>query len=185
MKDNIRDYMVLHKGYFSKEFCQETINQLSEVESSFEKHSFYTVRDNAVTSHDDDFYVFFGMIKNTNPFVDAVRSLSLAYTEDTYIEPLQGFTHPRFNIYTPGTNMKEHIDHIHAIFDGSKKGIPVMSVLMALNEDYEGGELVFFHDEPFHMGTGDVLIFPSNFVYPHKVTTVTKGTRYSVVSWVY
>ena len=32
---------------------------------------------------------------------------------------------------------------------------------------------------------GAVLIFPSNFMYPHKVEPVTKGTRYSYVSWVY
>jgi hypothetical protein len=185
MKNDIRDYMVLHKGYFSKEFCAETIRQLSEVSHQFENHAFYHVRDGSSVSHDDDFKVFFGSIKNTDTLVDAVRNLSIEYANEFDITPLQGFTHPRFNIYTPGTNMKNHIDHIHGIFDGTKKGIPIMSMLMALNEDYEGGELVFFHDEPYHIGTGDVLIFPSNFVYPHKVNTITGGTRYSVISWVY
>ena len=32
---------------------------------------------------------------------------------------------------------------------------------------------------------GDLLIFPSNFLYPHKITPITKGVRYSYVSWVW
>ena len=32
---------------------------------------------------------------------------------------------------------------------------------------------------------GDLIIFPSNFLYPHKITPVTKGVRYSYVSWVW
>ena len=33
--------------------------------------------------------------------------------------------------------------------------------------------------------TGDVLIFPSNFMYPHRVTEVKRGIRYSAISWVW
>tara|TARA_R100000329_G_C7528750_1_gene186527 strand:- start:13 stop:573 length:561 start_codon:yes stop_codon:yes gene_type:complete len=64
-----------------------------------------------------------------------------------------------------------------------------LSVIINLNEDYEGGEVVFFHPterKPYsntNLKTGDLLIFPSNFLYPHKVTKITKGFRYSVVSW--
>ena len=32
---------------------------------------------------------------------------------------------------------------------------------------------------------GSVLIFPSNFMYPHEVESITKGSRYSFVSWVW
>ena len=32
---------------------------------------------------------------------------------------------------------------------------------------------------------GDLLIFPSNFLYPHEVEPVTKGVRYSYVSWIW
>jgi len=30
---------------------------------------------------------------------------------------------------------------------------------------------------------GDVIIFPSIFLYPHTVETITKGNRYSFVRW--
>ena len=32
---------------------------------------------------------------------------------------------------------------------------------------------------------GDILIFPSNFIYPHEVKDITKGIRYSFVSWAF
>ena len=33
--------------------------------------------------------------------------------------------------------------------------------------------------------TGDILLFPSNFMYPHEVKEVTKGVRYSFVRWAF
>ena len=30
---------------------------------------------------------------------------------------------------------------------------------------------------------GSILVWPSNFLYPHSVEKVTKGKRYTVVSW--
>ena len=95
------------------------------------------------------------------------------------------FTPTKFHRYDVNTNMKEHCDHIHSIFDGQLKGVPILSVLSSLNEDYEGGDLIFFENEKIDLKTGDVMIFPSNFMYPHKVTPVTKGQRYSMVNWVW
>lgn len=60
----------------------------------------------------------------------------------------------------------------------------VVSCSLALNDDYEGGEWAFFDDEyRTKVNKGSVILFPSNFMYPHQILTVTKGTRYSIVSW--
>jgi predicted 2-oxoglutarate/Fe(II)-dependent dioxygenase YbiX len=40
-------------------------------------------------------------------------------------------------------------------------------------------------DKVIEFKSGDLIIFPSNFVYPHRVETVTGGDRYSYVSWAY
>ena len=32
---------------------------------------------------------------------------------------------------------------------------------------------------------GDILLFPSTFLYPHRVEQVKKGTRYSFVTWAF
>ena len=70
------------------------------------------------------------------------------------------------------------------MFDGERKGIPILSVLGVLNDDYEGGEFVLI-DEKINLSKGDIIVFPSNFMYPHKVEPVTKGTRYSYISWIW
>ena len=64
-----------------------------------------------------------------------------------------------------------------------------LTVIYLLNNDYEGGNLVFGdHTAKNEILTIDKLpnraiIWPSNFLYPHKVIPVTKGIRYYIVSW--
>jgi hypothetical protein len=74
-----------------------------------------------------------------------------------------------------------HVDHFAAI-------PRTMSCILLLNNDYEGGNLCFRNPD----GSGEwevevkpnrMIIWPSNFLYPHTVKPVTKGTRYSVVAW--
>lgn len=95
----------------------------------------------------------------------------------------EGFTEVRFNRYKETRIMAEHCDHIHSIFDGQNKGIPVMTALGCLNEDYEGGEFVMFGDTVVPFKAGEIKIFPSVFLFPHRIDPVTSGTRYSFVTW--
>ena len=89
----------------------------------------------------------------------------------------------RFNRYSPGQIMRQHHDHIHSIFDGKRKGIPVLSFILNLNDDYEGADLFFWEDTVVPLGKGDIVMFPSCFLFPHGVTETTKGKRYSAVCW--
>ena len=63
-----------------------------------------------------------------------------------------------------------------------------LSFIFLLNNDYEGGSLNFYNPSKEHITTVDVkpgrlIMWPSNFLFQHKVDTVTKGTRYSIVAW--
>ena len=89
----------------------------------------------------------------------------------------------RFNRYQPGDIMRQHHDHIHSIFDGEEKGIPVLSFILNFNDDYEGADLFFWEDTVVPLGKGDIIMFPSNWLFPHGVTEATKGKRYSGVCW--
>ena len=89
----------------------------------------------------------------------------------------------RFNRYEPGQIMRQHHDHIHSIFDGEKKGVPVLSFILNFNDDYEGADLFFWEDTVVPLGKGDIIMFPSNWLFPHGVTEATKGKRYSGVCW--
>ena len=96
-----------------------------------------------------------------------------------------GFTTLRFNRYKKGQIMSKHADHIQSLFTGKNRGIPILSIVCVLNDNYEGGEFVMFDDYEIKFKPGDLIIFPSIFLYPHLVKPVKKGTRYSFVSWVW
>jgi hypothetical protein len=79
--------------------------------------------------------------------------------------------------YKEGQFYVQHVD--------SFKGRPrAVSCSFALNDDYEGGEWGFFNREMvIRVPKGSAVLFPSNFMYPHEIMPVTKGIRYSVVTW--
>jgi len=74
-----------------------------------------------------------------------------------------------------------HTDH-HA-------SIPrTISLIYFCNNDYEGGELCFANEKMEEIISlpkiaNSLVIWPSNFIFPHRVNPVTKGIRYSVVCW--
>lgn len=59
-----------------------------------------------------------------------------------------------------------------------------VSCSFAINDDYEGGEWGFWdRDYVIKAPKGSAVLFPSSFMYPHEIMLVTKGTRYSIVTW--
>ena len=62
------------------------------------------------------------------------------------------------------------------------------SISICLNNDFTGGEFVFdLKDEgkiQYPQNTGDAIMFPSHFGFPHKVNQITSGTRYALIGWI-
>ena len=63
-----------------------------------------------------------------------------------------------------------------------------LSIIINLNDNYEGGDLIFTDQREnqikrLKLGKGSIIFFPSNFMYPHSIEPITKGTRYSIVAW--
>ena len=74
-----------------------------------------------------------------------------------------------------------HVDHFAEV-------PRTMSCILLLNNDYEGGNLCFRNPDgssewEVEVKPNRMIIWPSNFLYPHTVKPVTKGKRYSVVAW--
>lgn len=97
--------------------------------------------------------------------------------------------HPTVNItrdsgysflkYSQGNFYKEHTDS----FTQEPRSV---SCSIALNDidEYDGGEFAFFNNEiRYKLKKGSVIMFPSSYMYPHEILTVTKGIRYSIVTW--
>lgn len=77
---------------------------------------------------------------------------------------------------------KGHFYKLHIDFgDNSKR---VISILVYLNDNYKGGETYFPRQNVKVKGNqGDVLVFPSNYCYPHSAEEILEGVKYSVVTW--
>lgn len=59
-----------------------------------------------------------------------------------------------------------------------------LSVVYFLNDDFEGGELVFpAFDLTIKPEAGMLVCFPSDHHYVHGVNAVTNGRRYTIVNW--
>ena len=59
-----------------------------------------------------------------------------------------------------------------------------VSCSMLLNDDYKGGEFAFFDRKiKYNLSKGDIIMFPSNYMYPHEVMPIISGTRYSIITW--
>ena len=65
--------------------------------------------------------------------------------------------------------MKEHYDHIHSLFDGTDKGIPILSIVGLLNDNFTGGGFCV-NGKDMKLKKGDIIIFPSNFLKKKKNT---------------
>ena len=44
---------------------------------------------------------------------------------------------------------------------------------------------MFDDEKEYKIKQGEIMIFPSVFLYPHRVAPVTKGVRDTFVSWVW
>lgn len=83
--------------------------------------------------------------------------------------------------YNAGGKYDIHIDYARELPRN-------LSVIINLNNNYEGGELVFTNQKGeetkiLKLGTGSIVFFPSNFLYPHLIKPIKKGKRYSIAAW--
>ena len=93
-------------------------------------------------------------------------------TEDT------GYQHLIY-VGTQQGEYKEHTDHADLY-------PRVLTCSFILNEDFDGGDFVFFGGKyKVPPKAGSAVVFPSNFCFPHAVTPVTNGDRHAVITWIH
>lgn len=184
--ENIRDYVKVYDNWLDLNTCNSAIKNLEE--STWTEHQFYAGKGKTV-KHDHELSVSWDDIPEREYINSRVwHALKKYILEDfsdfnAWFRSWNGHSFVRFNRYDPTTEMKIHCDHIQTLFDGQIRGIPMLTVLGSLNNDYDGGEFVMWTDVEIKLDAGSVVIFPSNFMYPHEVKPVKSGVRYSYVSW--
>lgn len=189
MSFDLRDYIKIYDDVIDRSLCNELIEEINK--QSWSKHGFYNGATGEIVHHQDELSVCHASgeakdkLQHQLWFVIEKYILQDHAFMDQWFSGWTGYTAVRFNKYTENTQMHVHCDHIQSMFDGQRKGIPFLSIVGLLNNDYEGGDFVMWNDVKMAIKPGSVMMFPSNFLYPHCVNPVTKGARYSYVSWVW
>jgi hypothetical protein len=129
--------------FLNKNLCEETVKQLDLLnESYWMEHGFHNPRTNKTKKVSGNKELSIAYANHISTKNDIMKKLWKSI--DTYVKNLnfkwytgwQGYTDIRFNKYSKSKKMAKHCDHIHSMFDGERKGIPTLSVLGILNDDY-------------------------------------------------
>ena len=177
---SITDYIGYYEDIIPDDVCDKIMNfDWPYQESTYANHEGQS-KNSKERVKMNDVWVFEGMPLYGHIKI-AVLKVIKKYSKHHKDFYCQHHTNFRINRYSEGGFMSEHIDNIHHSH-GQEYGYPQVSVLLYLNEDYEGGEF-FVAKKEFKPNKGSAIIFPSNFMYPHEAKVVTKGIRWSIISW--
>lgn len=187
MNKKVKDFLKVYDNFIDLKLCKSLVKKLNK-SKDWNIHRYNDYAKGKTYSHEKELSVLFDFqfqetVKLHEIIILAINKYQSELTDACQKNFISRISSVRYNKYSTGTMMRFHCDHIHSLFDGNQKGVPVLSVLGALNDDYDGGDLVFWGKTPIELKAGSVMVFPSNFMYSHQVEEVTKGTRYSFVSW--
>lgn len=179
-KDFIDSYIKYYDDIVSENLCNKLMSHSFPYEpSAYSTHdSGRVVKEDRVKMHE------YWVLKDNifyNDIKECFERVIVKYKSDFELFSVKHTTDFRINRYGKDGFMSRHVDNIHHSH-GQQYGYPQVSVLLYLNDDYEGGE---FHvaNKVYCPSKGSAIIFPSNFMFPHEAKKVINGTRWSIVTW--
>ncbi len=179
------DYIYLKENGISNELCDDVLNEYA----STDEWKVATVASNAVRDlrNCDNIAISQDEVKTNDIRIDLDDRIYESVW-DCVVEYLKIHTTSICNItrdsgYELTRYKKDGYYGPHV--DASGRRPRELSCSMILNDEYEGGQFAFFDRQvTLNLKKGDIIIFPSNFMYPHEVLPVTSGTRYALVTWI-
>ena len=182
--DNLKDYIVVLKNIVPKETIDIVLQEYKDSDE-WTKSTVESNQINVKTRNCDVINISSPeVIQNSlhrqqidNIVFESVKTCIKKFNdifEHSHVAEDTGYQLLRYNI---GQFYKQHTDSF--ILEPR-----LVTASIHLNENYEGGEFAFFYRKlKYKLNKGDVLMFPSTFMYPHEIMPVTKGTRYSITTW--
>jgi predicted 2-oxoglutarate/Fe(II)-dependent dioxygenase YbiX len=183
----------VYKSRLPTDLCDSIVNEYKDSDFSIAQ----IIRNGGVNQvkYDDRNCKVTLLLNNTTPYrqyldnqvyksmFEATKQYSTEYSQ-LLLRNDSGYELMKYEI---GGMFKPHYDQFAGgedSYDSSTRR--VVSCVALINSEFEGGELRFFEGKYKYtpkLEKGDIIMFPSNFLFPHEVTEVTKGTRYSIVTW--
>ena len=180
---NLRDYVYISQMSSS---ITDITDKIFAEDIGWKKHEWTNSQGKIIRSDDID-VVYYHETFSDDKIYEGIFEHIIQYGNTEYrkwTKEIRQISGIRFNRYGVNTFMAEHVDHIRTLFDGKHKGIPILSFIGLLNDDFTGGEFVLC-DEVIPLKKNSLLMWPSVFLYPHKVMPIKSGTRYTFVGWIW
>ena len=183
MKDNIKDYIVVLRNIVSSDLCNAILKEYKNTDE-WEKANTAGGVQTKVRSCDTIGMSLPHIMQNNKErarldaemfkcAAECIQKYNKKFKE-AHIQEDTGYELLRYN---KGEFYTQHVD----TFLSDPR---LVSCSFHLNDDYEGGEFGFFdRSKKIKAAKGDVVMFPSTFMYPHEIMPVTAGTRYSIITW--
>ena len=177
--DSLQDYIKVYKGMVPRKVCGEIVDAITSDE--------YSSRWKRAEVRDGDTCEDMGRLCDdlgVSPD-DSIDPIINKYIRKALVEFCREFAEFKvsrdegYNClrYTPGGRYDYHTDQF-AEYNRE------VTIIIQLNEDYEGGALRHCYDKYItHLNMGDICIFPANYMFPHKIEEITSGIRYAIVTW--
>tara|TARA_R100001224_G_scaffold113263_1_gene98044 strand:- start:4124 stop:4687 length:564 start_codon:yes stop_codon:yes gene_type:complete len=184
---HILDAIYHYKNIIPKNFCKNIIDYADIV--CVDKAKVMVKEKDVVDTKTRNVFSYFFKDDNDNDklyknhlFTICSKAIKHYATKFTFMNEQMKLEDINLLKYGKGHFYQPHID-AHFLLNRT------LSIIINLNNDYEGGKICFHDNEKQHkvldykLDTGDLLVFPSTFLYPHSVEKVKSGVRYSMVAW--
>lgn len=182
---NLKDYIYVVKNALDRKVCDEILNEFINSDEWVDTIVGPGIVEKGIRNCETIVISFPHVIQKNNEIRHKLDNVIFDGAAKCIQEYNNNFPHCRIEEdsgyellkYPEGCFYIQHVD--------SFKARPrAVSCSFILNDDFEGGEFAFFNRElKYRLEKGDAIMFPSNFMYPHEIMPVTKGTRYSIITW--
>jgi predicted 2-oxoglutarate/Fe(II)-dependent dioxygenase YbiX len=172
---DIRNFIKVY-NVIPADLCNKIIQEYGS-DDAWKTHEWYTsVEDKKESRHNKELDVLFD--KDLNSLEPYIGQALMSYYAELNINHLVSYhSKVRLNKYSKGKIMSEHTDLIRR---NKQDGIPVLTFLGMLNDNYKGGQFLM-NGEVIEVKQGDIIMFPSTVI--HRANVQKNNTRKTIISF--
>jgi hypothetical protein len=174
------DVAYVVKNGVSNNFCDNLIKEYSKDETEKEQPFIGKGRDPVANINLDIRNVLRVLLPQNQGIGATLTSCGLNLNHEKWQYNITHSNQTEFLMYDVNGKYEAHVDTFHQLGNETRK----LTVIAILNDDFEGGKFYIQQSNKKiypPQEKGDIIVFPSFMM--HGVEPVTKGKRFTVVTW--
>ena len=170
------DHIIIIDNFISSEICDSIVKEIESKATidELKMNSDTNVKCKSIPRDINDKLVSSPFVNNQ--FVNLAKKINLEYGIN-----IQSINIPNYRKIYGNTRI-----HVDGVSDGlGKTDKRTLSAIVSLNNDYEGGEIVFpIQNREIKLEKGQIILFPPYWTHPHYTNDLKNETfRYTINSW--